>query len=109
MRATNRIGNKMRDSLRILAVAQEIGSDPHWPGDKHPTERGPFALGHVAIVEANVRPSCLSPLRERELMYIRRQVAEAVELCGRSVGNHAIGRVSLPEEHLGRELEHLCA
>ena len=40
-------------------------------------------VGHAAAMQAHVGATCLATLRESELVYVRAQIPDAVELGGR--------------------------
>jgi hypothetical protein len=59
----------------------------------------------MALVDAHVRPPCLSPVRQGEFVRVCWEVSEAVQRRRRPVRDHSLVRCSLPGECVGCELE----
>jgi len=100
-----RIGNDLRDRFGVFLVVQQVGGDARWPHDRHPVENDPLAGPDCPVMEPDVRPTRLPPLRKRELVPVCGQVAKTVQRCGGPMGYDPLVRRPLPRRNLRRELE----
>lgn len=48
------VRHHLGDSLRILAIGEEVGGDPRRAGDEEPTESGPLAASQKSAVKADI-------------------------------------------------------
>jgi hypothetical protein len=91
--------------LRILLVIQKIDSNPGRPGDRNTVKLDPLTRAERSLVEPNVGSARLPPVREREIVPLRRQVAEAIQCRGGTVGYDPLLRRPLPSRYLRGELK----
>ena len=102
------IGNDLCDRFGVFLVAQQVGGDARRPCDRHPVENDPLAGPDCPVVEPDVRPTRLPPLRQRELVPVCGQVAKTVQRCGGPVGYGPLIRRPLPRRNLRGELKPRC-
>jgi hypothetical protein len=103
--ASESVGDNLANGLRVLAIGQEIGCDPRRAGDREPLKDGPLFIDQLAAMGAHVGSANLPPFRQRELMRIRRKVAEAVQSSRRPMRHYPLGRLALPGGNGGCELQ----
>ena len=103
-----RIGNDLCDRFGVFPVAQQVGGDARRPCDWHTVQNNPLTGGDCPVVEPDVRPARLPPLRQRELVPVCGQVAKTVQRCGGPVGYGPLIRRPLPRRNLRGELEPRC-
>jgi hypothetical protein len=72
------VSYEIRDRLGILPVVQKVSGDTRWPSGGQSADHGPLATSERPLVKPDVGPARLPPLREREVMLVRRKMAEAV-------------------------------
>ena len=77
--ASDGVGDHRGHRFGVLMIPQEIGGDTRRPGDRKTAKLDPLVPADRSPVEPHIGPSCLSPRRQRELVDIRREMAEAVE------------------------------
>ena len=99
------IGNDLRDSLGVFLIGRQVGSDTRRPRDRHPVKNDPLVGPDRPVVKPDVRAAGLAPLRQRELVPVRRQVPETVQRRGRTVGYDPLLRCPLPRRNLRSELQ----
>ena len=99
------VSHHVRHRFGVLVVVEKVGSDPGWPGDRHAVERDPLALAKNSPVEPDVGAARLPPVREREIVPLRREVAEAIQRRRGAVGYHPLLRRPLPSRNLRGELK----
>ena len=68
----------------------------------------PLAGPDCPVVEPDVWPARLPPLRQRELMPVCGQVAKTVQRCGRPVGYDPLFRRPFPRRNLRSKLKPRC-
>jgi hypothetical protein len=72
------ISHQIGDRLGILPVVQKVSGYTRWPSGRQSADDGPLAVTNWPLVKPDVGPARLPPLREREVMLVRRKMAEAV-------------------------------
>jgi len=99
------VGNDLCDCFGVFLVVQHVGGDARWPRDRHPMKNDPLAGPDCPVVEPDVWPARLPPLRQRELVPVCGQVAKTVQGCGGPVGYDPLFWCPLPRRNLRGELE----
>lgn len=102
------VGNDLCDRFGVFLVVQQVGGDARWPRDRHPVENDPLVGPDCPVVEPDVWPARLPPLRQRELVPVCGQVAKTVQRCGRPVGYDPLFRRPFPRRNPWGKLKPRC-
>lgn len=101
----DRVDRDLSHRVRALVVSKQIISNARGPRDGQSSQPDPLVVPEWPPVKTDIRTSRLPSRRKREVVAIRRQVADPVQGRGRSMRHHALLGLTLPRRRVGHELQ----
>jgi hypothetical protein len=86
-------------------ITEQVGDHPVGASDGKPEQDGALLGRHDAAVETHVGSAALTPNRERELVYVRPQVTDPVEIRRRGVRDDRTPQIAEPNPCGGGGIE----
>lgn len=102
---SNGVRDDMGHRRGVFSLAEQVRRDPGRASHRRAGQDTPLGIRQSPDVEANVGSAGLPSARKDEVVAVGRQVAEAVESCGRTVRDNGLFRAALPAWGVRGELK----